>query len=170
MSELSLISAFGELMTLRSERVVRWIGDDGAVVRSRPFAVTSVTSGLLCFNYGKDRPVTRYVFGAAVCYQAGGALRPFFELTGEKTGPDTTMRLTPGLAIEPLADRPFALFVSADLDMSGDPEVSPRAPMFRANVGFQFAFGDRPMTSRPIRTPMKRSPSPYSPFPLLKYR
>lgn len=42
MSELSLIAAFEALMRPRSERIVRWIGDDAAVVRARPFAVTSV--------------------------------------------------------------------------------------------------------------------------------
>ncbi len=40
--ELSLIAAFESLLTPRSERVVRWVGDDAAVVRARPFAVTSV--------------------------------------------------------------------------------------------------------------------------------
>src|SRR6266540_3712697 len=40
--ELSLIAAFEELLQPRSERIVRWVGDDAAVVRARPFAVTSV--------------------------------------------------------------------------------------------------------------------------------
>ncbi len=40
--ELQLIAAFERLMQPRSSRVVRWVGDDAAVVRSRPFAVTSV--------------------------------------------------------------------------------------------------------------------------------
>lgn len=39
--ELSLIAAFERLLRPRSERLVRWLGDDAAVVRSRPFAVTS---------------------------------------------------------------------------------------------------------------------------------
>lgn len=42
MSELDLIAAFERLLEPRSERMVRWVGDDAAVVRSRPFAVTSV--------------------------------------------------------------------------------------------------------------------------------
>ena len=42
MGELALIAAFTQLMTARSERIVRWIGDDAAVVRARPFAVTSI--------------------------------------------------------------------------------------------------------------------------------
>ena len=42
MSELDLIAAFERLMEPRSDRIVRWVGDDAAVVRARPFAVTSV--------------------------------------------------------------------------------------------------------------------------------
>jgi thiamine-monophosphate kinase len=42
MGELALIAAFERLMHPRSERVVRWIGDDAAVVRARPVQVTSV--------------------------------------------------------------------------------------------------------------------------------
>lgn len=42
MSELDLIAAFERLMQPRSERIVRWVGDDAAVVRSRPLAVTSI--------------------------------------------------------------------------------------------------------------------------------
>ena len=42
MGERSLIAAISELLEQRSARVVRWTGDDAAVVRARPFAVTSV--------------------------------------------------------------------------------------------------------------------------------
>ena len=42
MGELSLIAAFETLLRRRSERVVRWLGDDAAVVRARAYAVTSV--------------------------------------------------------------------------------------------------------------------------------
>ncbi|HEU4978802.1 MAG TPA: thiamine-phosphate kinase [Solirubrobacteraceae bacterium] len=40
--ERALIAAFERLMSPRSERVVRWVGDDAAVVRARPYAVTSI--------------------------------------------------------------------------------------------------------------------------------
>jgi thiamine-monophosphate kinase len=40
--ELELIAAFQRLLTNRSERVVRWSGDDCAVVRARPFQAVSV--------------------------------------------------------------------------------------------------------------------------------
>jgi len=42
--ELSLIQAFERTTEARGGRVVRWIGDDAAVVRARPFAVTSIDS------------------------------------------------------------------------------------------------------------------------------
>lgn len=42
MRELPLIEAIREMLGTPGERVVRWSGDDAAVVRSRPFAVTSI--------------------------------------------------------------------------------------------------------------------------------
>lgn len=42
MGELSLIAAFQELLGVRSQRIVRGSGDDAAVVRARPLAVTSI--------------------------------------------------------------------------------------------------------------------------------
>ncbi len=44
MSERSLISAFEQLFARRGERNVTWIGDDCAVIRSKPYCVTSVDS------------------------------------------------------------------------------------------------------------------------------
>jgi len=40
--ERALIAAITAALTPRSDRIVRWTGDDAAVVRARPFAVTSV--------------------------------------------------------------------------------------------------------------------------------
>lgn len=42
MSELSLIAAIERALRSRSDRIVRWTGDDAAVVRARPLAVTSI--------------------------------------------------------------------------------------------------------------------------------
>jgi len=42
--ERSLIHAIEEVLTDRSGRISRWTGDDASVVRSRPFAVTSIDS------------------------------------------------------------------------------------------------------------------------------
>ena len=42
MGELELIAAIETALTDRSGRLVRWTGDDAAVTRARPFAVTSI--------------------------------------------------------------------------------------------------------------------------------
>jgi thiamine-monophosphate kinase len=42
MRELALIEALESVLQPGGERIVRWLGDDAAVVRARPFAVTSV--------------------------------------------------------------------------------------------------------------------------------
>ena len=56
MSELSLIAAFEELLRPRSQRIVRWLGDDAAVVRARPFAVTSVDAMVDGVHFRLDHP------------------------------------------------------------------------------------------------------------------
>jgi thiamine-monophosphate kinase len=55
-SELSLIAAFEALMRPRSERIVRWVGDDAAVVRARPFAVTSIDAMVDGVHFRLDHP------------------------------------------------------------------------------------------------------------------
>ena len=42
MGELELIDAIRSVLGAPGERVVRWVGDDAAVVRARPLAVTSI--------------------------------------------------------------------------------------------------------------------------------
>lgn len=42
MAELELIAAIERALSAPGEHVVRWVGDDAAVVRARPFAVTSI--------------------------------------------------------------------------------------------------------------------------------
>src|SRR4051794_13946309 len=39
--ELSLIAAFERLLRNRTDRLVRWLGDDAPLVRARPFQVVS---------------------------------------------------------------------------------------------------------------------------------
>jgi thiamine-monophosphate kinase len=56
MAERALIAAFEELLTNRSERVVRWVGDDAAVVRSRPFQVVSVDTMVDGVHFRLDHP------------------------------------------------------------------------------------------------------------------
>jgi thiamine-monophosphate kinase len=55
-SELSLLAAFEELLRPRSDRVLRWVGDDAAVVRARPFAVTSVDAMVDGVHFRLDHP------------------------------------------------------------------------------------------------------------------
>jgi len=55
-SELSLIAAFEKLLRPRSERVVRWMGDDAAVVRARPYAVTSIDAMVDGVHFRLDHP------------------------------------------------------------------------------------------------------------------
>jgi thiamine-monophosphate kinase len=54
--EFSLIAAFEELLRPRSDRIVRWVGDDAAVVRARPFAVTSVDAMVDGVHFRLDHP------------------------------------------------------------------------------------------------------------------
>jgi thiamine-monophosphate kinase len=56
MGERALIAAFERLMAPRSERVVRWVGDDASVVRARPFAVTSVDAMVDGVHFRLDHP------------------------------------------------------------------------------------------------------------------
>lgn len=60
MGELSLIAAFEELMEPRGDRVVRWIGDDAAVVRARPVSVTGVDAMVEGVHFRLDPPTMGY--------------------------------------------------------------------------------------------------------------
>ncbi|MSX01643.1 MAG: thiamine-phosphate kinase [Actinobacteria bacterium] len=57
MSERSLLNAFKDLFSEHGDRCVQWIGDDCAVVRSKPFTVTSVDSIVdgVHFRLGNER-------------------------------------------------------------------------------------------------------------------
>jgi thiamine-monophosphate kinase len=54
--EQALIAAFESLLAPRSERIVRWTGDDAAVVRARPLAVTSVDAMVDGVHFRLDHP------------------------------------------------------------------------------------------------------------------
>ncbi len=59
MGERSLIAAIEALLAPgrdRNPRVVRWIGDDAAVVRARPYAVTSVDAMVDGVHFRSDHP------------------------------------------------------------------------------------------------------------------
>ena len=55
MRERSLIAALQELLEIRSTRIVRWSGDDAAVVRSRPLCVTSVDAMVDGVHFRRER-------------------------------------------------------------------------------------------------------------------
>jgi thiamine-monophosphate kinase len=59
MGELALIAAFETLLSVRSPRMVRWVGDDAAVVRARAFAVTSVDQMVDGVHFRLDHPRVR---------------------------------------------------------------------------------------------------------------
>lgn len=54
--ELSLIAAFERLLRPRSERLVRWLGDDAAVVRARPLSITSADAMVDGVHFRLDHP------------------------------------------------------------------------------------------------------------------
>jgi thiamine-monophosphate kinase len=56
MAELDLIAAFQRLLTNRSERIVRWSGDDCAVVRARPIQALSVDAMVDGVHFRLDHP------------------------------------------------------------------------------------------------------------------
>ena len=60
MGELSLIAAFEELMEPRGDRMVRWIGDDAAVVRARAISVTGVDAMAEGVHFRLDPPTMGY--------------------------------------------------------------------------------------------------------------
>src|SRR4051794_6091769 len=56
MGERDLIAAFQRLLTNRSDRVVRWSGDDCAVVRARPVQAVSVDAMVDGVHFRLDLP------------------------------------------------------------------------------------------------------------------
>ena len=54
--ELSLIAAFERLLRSRTDRLVRWLGDDAAVVRARAFQVVSVDAMVDGVHFRLDHP------------------------------------------------------------------------------------------------------------------
>src|SRR5215208_141599 len=56
MAERALIAAFEELLDNRSDRVIRWVGDDAAVVRARAIQVVSVDTMVDGVHFRLDHP------------------------------------------------------------------------------------------------------------------
>ena len=81
--ERSLIAALQQLLTVRSTRMVRWSGDDAAVVRSLPFCVTSVDAMVDGVHFRRGANGTtpedigwRALAGASSDLAAMGAVEP----------------------------------------------------------------------------------------------
>jgi thiamine-monophosphate kinase len=54
--ELSLIAVFEDLLERRSDRIIRWLGDDAAVVRARPVQVASIDAMVDGVHFSLDHP------------------------------------------------------------------------------------------------------------------
>jgi len=101
--ELELIRALEKALRSDGPRVVRWLGDDAAVVRARGYAVTSVDAMLdsVHFRSAQLAPEDighRALAGAlsdlaAMGAQAGEAYLALGAPAPEDTGPDSTVAL-----------------------------------------------------------------------------
>jgi thiamine-monophosphate kinase len=80
MRELELIEALGQVLSPGGPRTLRWLGDDAAVVRARPYAVTSVDTMVdgVHFRWGELTPeeVGHRALGAALSDLAAMAAWP----------------------------------------------------------------------------------------------
>jgi thiamine-monophosphate kinase len=128
MGELSLIAAFEQLLQPRSERVLRWVGDDAAVVRSRPLAVTSIDAMVDGVHFRLDHPgVTpadaghRALAGALSDLAAMGAVDPgeAYVALGVPTGLGADDVLALVRAMEDLAARTGTTIAGGDLTRAG---------------------------------------------------
>src|ERR1700710_1151113 len=98
MAEQALIAALQRLLTNRSERVVRWSGDDCAVVLSRPVQAVSVDAMVDGVHFRLDLP---RVTPADVGHRAlAGALSDLAAMGAEAGEAYITLGLPPGFAAE----------------------------------------------------------------------
>jgi len=103
MGELDLIAAFQRLLTNRSERVLRWSGDDCAVVRARPVQAVSVDAMVDGVHFRLDHPA---VTPADVGHRALAAALSDLAAMGADAGEAyVTLGLPPGFS----ADETLAL-------------------------------------------------------------
>jgi len=98
MAERALIAAFEELLHNRSERVVRWVGDDAAVVRSRPFQVVSVDTMVDGVHFRLDHP---HVHPADAGWRAlAGALSDIAAMGADAGEAYVSMGIPQGLGVD----------------------------------------------------------------------
>jgi thiamine-monophosphate kinase len=98
MGELDLIAAFQRLLTNRSERVIRWSGDDCAVVRARPVQAVSVDAMVDGVHFRLDHPA---VTPADVGHRAlAGALSDLAAMGAEPGEAYVTLGLPEGFGAQ----------------------------------------------------------------------
>jgi len=110
MRELALIEALSEILAHDCDRVVRHIGDDAAVVRARPYAVTSVDTMVdgIHFRWRTPNPIATL---ADVGHRAlAGALSDVAAMGADPGEAYLSLVLPPGLE----QDDVLELFRSAD--------------------------------------------------------
>ncbi|HEY6760917.1 MAG TPA: thiamine-phosphate kinase [Baekduia sp.] len=96
--ELDLIAAFQRLLANRSERVVRWSGDDCAVVRARPFQAVSVDAMVDGVHFRLDLP---QVTPADAGHRAlAGALSDLAAMGADAGEAYVTLGLPPGFTAD----------------------------------------------------------------------
>jgi thiamine-monophosphate kinase len=96
MGEHALIAAFQQLLTNRSPRVVRWSGDDCAVVRARPFQAVSTDAMVDGVHFLLDHPD---VTPADVGHRAlAGALSDLAAMGADAGEAYVALGLPPGLS------------------------------------------------------------------------
>jgi thiamine-monophosphate kinase len=101
MAELDLIAAFQRMLTNRSERVVRWSGDDCAVVRARPVQAVSVDAMVDGVHFRLDHPA---VTAADIGHRAlAGALSDLAAMGADAGEAYVVLGLPEGLAETVLA-------------------------------------------------------------------
>ena len=127
--ELTTIEALRDALRLRpGSRVVRWIGDDAAVVRARPFAITSVDVMVDGTHFRRDRSAPADVGHRALA----GALSDLAAMGAEPGEAYLAVVVPPGMAerdvvalhegAEALAARCATTIAGGDL--AGGPSLS----------------------------------------------
>ncbi len=106
MRELDLIGALHDVLAPAGPRVIRWIGDDAAVVRSRGYAVTSVDTMVDGVHFRRSQLSMREIGQRAL----GGALSDLGAMGARPGEAYLALGLPPG--IEPAAA--LELFAGAD--------------------------------------------------------
>ncbi len=133
MGEHALIAAFETLLRVRSPRILRWVGDDAAVVRARPIAVTSVDQMVDGVHFRLDHP---RVDAADVGHRAlAGALSDLAAMGVEAGEAYVALGLPPGLGHEDvlaLVGGMEALAATCDVTIAGG-DVT-RAPALTIGV------------------------------------